>query len=78
MVMLLSPYPWIPDEDVLRTWQQSIHHPLQVIHHQQQAEEQHQASESPGASGEHYAPNAPLGTQPNMCFRELPVEHSSD
>lgn len=35
-----SVYGWIPDEDVLKTWQDSIHHPSQVIHHHRQAEEQ--------------------------------------
>lgn len=40
VVLLLSPYGWIPDEDVLRTWQEPIHHPSQPIHHRRQAEEQ--------------------------------------
>lgn len=32
-----SSYGWIPHEDVLRTWQEAIHHSSQVIHHQRQA-----------------------------------------
>lgn len=43
VVLLLSPYGWIPDEDVLRTWQEPIHHPSQPIHHRRQAEEQRRA-----------------------------------
>lgn len=49
IVTLFSPYGWIPDEDVLRTWQESIHHPSQVIHHQRQAEKKSQAGWEPSS-----------------------------
>lgn len=61
MVTLLSPYGWIPDEDVLRTWQESIHHSSQVIHHQQQAEEQCWAGWEPRSVWGAFCSECPTG-----------------